>query len=230
MCGWSWTKHAIETPAWLKIWSPKLPISTQLRPTWHTESLDMVVLPCTGASCYHSCWMDGGTSPEYLGYHRIHSSAVPYTISKTVYCTTTFSTFNYNLKSCTYYKSQHIYKIWYCSLSLNETSSMIQNWCLHQLNSLSNGMCFLITLFANTLSCTVTFFMFRTGSCTYVHLWCCLHCWLYTRNSLTERPATLSHSCPKTWRPYTHWALHVLFLQASMQQSSLNSDLILSAP
>jgi hypothetical protein len=28
----------------------------------------MVVLPSTGASCYHNCCIDGGTSLEYFGY------------------------------------------------------------------------------------------------------------------------------------------------------------------
>jgi hypothetical protein len=28
----------------------------------------MVVLPSTGASHYHNCCIDGGTSPEYFGY------------------------------------------------------------------------------------------------------------------------------------------------------------------
>jgi hypothetical protein len=46
----------------------KLPTSTQLRATWHTDSLDMVVLSSTGASSYHNCCIDGGTSPEYFGY------------------------------------------------------------------------------------------------------------------------------------------------------------------
>jgi hypothetical protein len=45
-----------------------LPTSTQLRATWHTDSLDMVVLLSTGASRYHNCWIDGCTSPEYFGY------------------------------------------------------------------------------------------------------------------------------------------------------------------
>jgi hypothetical protein len=49
----------------------KLPTSTQLRATWHTDSLDMVVLPSTGASHYHNCCIDGGTSPEYFGYHLV---------------------------------------------------------------------------------------------------------------------------------------------------------------
>jgi hypothetical protein len=51
----------------------KLPTSTQLRVTWHTDSLDMVVLP-TDALRYHSCCIGGGTSPEYFGYHLIVSS------------------------------------------------------------------------------------------------------------------------------------------------------------
>jgi hypothetical protein len=45
----------------------KLPTSTQLRATWHTDSLYMVVPPSTGASRYHNCCIDGGTSPEYFG-------------------------------------------------------------------------------------------------------------------------------------------------------------------
>jgi hypothetical protein len=49
-----------------RVW--KLPTSTQLRATWHTNSLDMVVLPSTGASRYHSCCRDDGTGPEYFGY------------------------------------------------------------------------------------------------------------------------------------------------------------------
>jgi len=31
----------------------------------------MVVLPSTGASCYHNCCIDGGTSPENFGFHLI---------------------------------------------------------------------------------------------------------------------------------------------------------------
>jgi hypothetical protein len=46
----------------------KLPTSTQLCATWHNDSLDMVVLPYTGASRYHNCCIDGGTSPEYFRY------------------------------------------------------------------------------------------------------------------------------------------------------------------
>jgi hypothetical protein len=49
-----------------RVW--KLPTSTQLRATWHTDSLDMVVLPPTGTSRYHTCCIDGGTSSEYFGY------------------------------------------------------------------------------------------------------------------------------------------------------------------
>jgi hypothetical protein len=32
----------------------------------------MVVLPSTGASHYHTCCVDGGTSPEYFGYTLVH--------------------------------------------------------------------------------------------------------------------------------------------------------------
>jgi hypothetical protein len=49
-----------------RVW--KLPTSTLLRATWHTDSLEMVVLPSTGASRYSNCCIDGGTSPEYFGY------------------------------------------------------------------------------------------------------------------------------------------------------------------
>jgi hypothetical protein len=49
-----------------RVW--KLPTSTQLRATWHTDSLDMVVLLSTGASCYHNCCRDGGTGQEYFWY------------------------------------------------------------------------------------------------------------------------------------------------------------------
>jgi hypothetical protein len=45
----------------------KLPTSTQLRATWHTDYLDMVVLPSTGDSRYQNCCIDGGASPEYFG-------------------------------------------------------------------------------------------------------------------------------------------------------------------
>jgi hypothetical protein len=41
----------------------KLPTSTQLRAAWHTDSLDKVVLPSTGASRYHNCCIDGDPRP-----------------------------------------------------------------------------------------------------------------------------------------------------------------------
>jgi hypothetical protein len=44
----------------------KLPTSTQLRVTWYTDSLDMVVLLSTCASRYHNCCIDSVTSPEYI--------------------------------------------------------------------------------------------------------------------------------------------------------------------
>jgi hypothetical protein len=53
----------------------KLPTSTQPRETWHTDSLDMVVLPSNGASRYHKCCVDGGSSSEYFGltsYYTIY--------------------------------------------------------------------------------------------------------------------------------------------------------------
>jgi hypothetical protein len=51
----------------------KLPTSAQLRATWHTGSLDMVVLPSTEVSRYHNSSIDGGTSPEYFGYTLVHA-------------------------------------------------------------------------------------------------------------------------------------------------------------
>jgi hypothetical protein len=50
----------------------KLPTSTQLRATWHADSLDMVVLPSTCTSRCHNCCIDGGTSPEYFGYTLVY--------------------------------------------------------------------------------------------------------------------------------------------------------------
>jgi len=47
-------------------------MSTQLCATWHNDSLDMVVLPSTGASRYHNCCIDGGTSLENFGHHLVH--------------------------------------------------------------------------------------------------------------------------------------------------------------
>ena len=49
----------------------KLPTSTQLHATWHTDALDVVVLPSTGALRYHNCCIDGGTSSENFGYHLV---------------------------------------------------------------------------------------------------------------------------------------------------------------
>jgi hypothetical protein len=53
-----------------------LPTSTQLRATWHTNSLHMVVLSFTGASRYHYCCIDGGTSPECFGYHLVEGHSI----------------------------------------------------------------------------------------------------------------------------------------------------------
>ena len=50
----------------------KTAMSTQLRATWHTDSLDLVVLPSTGALRYHNCCIDGSTSPENFGYHLVY--------------------------------------------------------------------------------------------------------------------------------------------------------------
>jgi hypothetical protein len=55
-----------------RVW--KLPTSTQLRATWHTDSIDMVVLTSKGASRYHNCCIDGGTSPSYFGYTLVRMS------------------------------------------------------------------------------------------------------------------------------------------------------------
>jgi hypothetical protein len=53
-----------------RVW--KLRASTQLRAAWHTDSLDMLVLPSTGASRYHNCCIDGGISPEYFRYNLVY--------------------------------------------------------------------------------------------------------------------------------------------------------------
>jgi hypothetical protein len=53
-----------------RVWKPHT--STQLRATWHTDSLDMAVLPSTGASCHHTCCINGGTSPEYFRYTLVN--------------------------------------------------------------------------------------------------------------------------------------------------------------
>jgi hypothetical protein len=53
----------------------KLPMSTQLRATWHIDSLDMVVLPSTGASRCHNCCIDDGTSTEYYGNTLVQTEA-----------------------------------------------------------------------------------------------------------------------------------------------------------
>jgi hypothetical protein len=45
----------------------KMPTSTHLRATVDTDSLDMVVVPSTGASRYRNCCTDGGISSEYFG-------------------------------------------------------------------------------------------------------------------------------------------------------------------
>jgi hypothetical protein len=51
-----------------------MPTYTQLRANWHTDSLDMLVLPSTGASRYHNCCIDGGNRPEYFFW--IHPSYI----------------------------------------------------------------------------------------------------------------------------------------------------------
>jgi hypothetical protein len=52
-----------------RVW--KLPTSTQLRATWHNNSLYMVVISCIGASRYQNCYIDGCTSPEYFRYQNV---------------------------------------------------------------------------------------------------------------------------------------------------------------
>jgi hypothetical protein len=57
-----------------RVW--KLLTSTQLRATWHADSLNMIILPSAGASRCHIYCIDGGTSPEYYGYIllRLHDT------------------------------------------------------------------------------------------------------------------------------------------------------------
>jgi hypothetical protein len=50
----------------------KLPTSTQLCATWHTDSPDMVALPSTSALRYHDCCIGGSTIPEYFGYMLVY--------------------------------------------------------------------------------------------------------------------------------------------------------------
>jgi hypothetical protein len=64
-----------------RVW--KLPKYTQLRATWHTDSLDMVVLPSNGDSRYHNFYVDGGTSPEYFGYTLVYILFIYLFMSKT---------------------------------------------------------------------------------------------------------------------------------------------------
>jgi hypothetical protein len=66
---WKSPQVTFRTPN-KRVW--KLRTSTQLRPTWHTDSLDIVVLPSTGASRYHNCCIDGGTSFENSGYNLLY--------------------------------------------------------------------------------------------------------------------------------------------------------------
>jgi hypothetical protein len=70
-----------------RVW--KLPTSTQLRATWNTDSLDIrvVVLPSIGASRYHNCCADDGTSPEYFVYTLvIRKGDVTISVKSILYC------------------------------------------------------------------------------------------------------------------------------------------------
>ena len=73
-CSFLWSIAKIATCTYMapneRVW--KMPTSTQLRATWHTDSLDVVVLPYTGASRYHNCCIDGGTGSENFGYHLVY--------------------------------------------------------------------------------------------------------------------------------------------------------------
>jgi hypothetical protein len=53
----------------------KLSMSTQLHAMWHTDSLDMVVLPSTGSLRYHNCCIDGDTSPKCFGYYLVQEKS-----------------------------------------------------------------------------------------------------------------------------------------------------------
>jgi hypothetical protein len=61
-----WTDIKIINLTTKCVW--KLPTSTRLRATWHTDSLDLVRLQSIGVSRYYNCCIDGSTSPEYFGY------------------------------------------------------------------------------------------------------------------------------------------------------------------
>jgi hypothetical protein len=77
---WRCKNHKNDKRVW------KLPTPTNLRATWHAGSLDMVVLPFTGASRYHSCCIDGGTSLEYFGYPLIRYVFVHWNCFKHFVC------------------------------------------------------------------------------------------------------------------------------------------------
>jgi hypothetical protein len=51
-----------------------MPTSIQLRATWYTDLLYKVLLSSPGASRYHNCHIDDGTSPEYFGYTLVLTS------------------------------------------------------------------------------------------------------------------------------------------------------------
>jgi hypothetical protein len=75
-------KKNCTIPSWLNFEAEKAGINflsvlqTALKQELHiadrADSLDMVVLPSTVASCYHNCCINGGTSPENFGYHLVY--------------------------------------------------------------------------------------------------------------------------------------------------------------
>jgi hypothetical protein len=107
-----------------RVW--KLPTSTQQHATWHTDSLYVVVLPSTGALCYHNCCIDGSTSQEYFGYSLVCSEFS--TPSHLIYRLCYHSVW-YGQKYMKY--PGHIFKI-----SFNDHGSIfLYHWCIKPLVS-----------------------------------------------------------------------------------------------
>jgi hypothetical protein len=118
-----------------------LPTSTQLRATWHTDSLDMVVLPSTGDSRYHNCCIDGGTTLLHVsvswGSHREASC----------------------IKSITHWLL--LLQLYTEKYNWHSSSRLIQNIC----KKLCLGKFFIIFKnIVNTLLIWISFFVFVLGA------------------------------------------------------------------
>jgi hypothetical protein len=56
----------------------KLPTFTQLRATWHTDLLDMVLLLSVDVSRYHNCCTDVDTGSQYFRYTLVYKNRMQY--------------------------------------------------------------------------------------------------------------------------------------------------------